>query len=195
MNSGKPLNLEIQVTQSALPTEFEVFRLFHCYSFFSYLIIIESAIKFINIVGSSISAVDCSSAPDCTALNRKPCVSTANTCGMCLDGYIGKVGDFNVKCQSGTAKSKAVGVKCASNDECLYNLCSSGVCAAPPKECPSAIAGSVCSGNGNCQYTDVANNPTKTCSELDVNCNAFCVCKGGFGGVDCSLTRYMSQCE
>ena len=148
----------------------------------------DAAVQFINIVGSSISAVDCSSAPKCDSLGRKPCATSANTCGECLNGLIGKLGNSNSKCQSGLKGN--IGSKCVRNADCLYNLCNNvGVCVDPPKECPSAVPGYKCSGHGTCGYIDVANHPKPNCTELDVNCKALCTCQKGYGNIDCSLTR------
>eukprot|EP01047_Picozoa_sp_COSAG01_P067811 COSAG01_NODE_9653_length_2379_cov_1.225439_1_plen_764_part_01 len=42
--------------------------------------------------------VDCSQAPDCSALHRVGCYSTPNTCGLCLSGHEAAPGDSNEPC-------------------------------------------------------------------------------------------------
>ncbi len=54
-------------------------------------------------VGSTIARVICSSSPDCAVLNRHECYDIPNTCGKCLDGYIGISGDDNSTCTSSSS--------------------------------------------------------------------------------------------
>jgi hypothetical protein len=51
-------------------------------------------------VATSILVADCSKAPSCLHLNRFNCSSTANTCGKCLDGFLGSNEDLNTPCLS-----------------------------------------------------------------------------------------------
>ena len=52
------------------------------------------AYQSVNGAATSISAVDCSSSPNCSALNREHCFRTAGSCGWCLDGYSGTIFPF-----------------------------------------------------------------------------------------------------
>ena len=72
--------------------------------------------------------VDCSAAPDCTALNRLACVSTAGTCGACLTGYVGPSGDSNIACRSPVAL-KPIGAACSEGSQCSTGKCGpQGLC-------------------------------------------------------------------
>jgi len=48
---------------------------------------------------SVINTVDCTVPVACASINRDVCSSTANTCGACLPGHIGALGDSNLPCQ------------------------------------------------------------------------------------------------
>jgi len=58
----------------------------------------DAVMKSINVLGSSISTVNCSAAPACQALNRKLCSTVTQTCGACLEGFVGIAGPSNSKC-------------------------------------------------------------------------------------------------
>jgi hypothetical protein len=145
----------------------------------------------INNVASTLSVVNCSSitAGYCASLNREPCVNTPNTCGTCLSGYIGIIGDINKLCYTPAAASRLrqVNETCSKNSECLYDACVNGYCLAPPLDCPSNDATLICSGHGICGYTDPAGRVLDSCTQLDTKCTAACECIGGYGGSDCSF--------
>jgi len=162
----------------------------------------------VNNVAAFISHVNCSKVPDCSFLARQPCESTPQTCGPCLPGYIGIVGDSNIACaqqapmfmmhHSGGRRlaigggSALIGDYCFTGAECLYGYCvgysdsAPGVCADPMKVCPTHDPELVCSGHGICSYTDVSGEPVSTCLETDVYCSSVCVCSRGYGGSACS---------
>jgi hypothetical protein len=153
---------------------------------------VDTIIQSVNGYGTSYNAVNCSgaSATYCKSLKREVCYATPNTCGKCLSGYLGIVGDSNIKCikESNVTSTKyGVGAPCSNSKECVYGLCKSNVCAAPPKKCPTSFVGSTCSGNGTCYYVDNAGNSLSSCSIYDVECTAVCNCTSGYGGKDCSL--------
>jgi len=58
----------------------------------------------------------------------------------------------------------------------------------PLKHCPTGVPETICSGNGNCSYTDLSGNTVAVCNQTNVNCAATCQCVPPFSGVDCSLT-------
>ena len=147
----------------------------------------DAVMKSINVIGSSISAVNCSTAPDCLALNRGPCAAVTQTCGPCLQGFIGISGPSNKRCNDANGTFGVLLSPCKANRDCLYNLCVSGRCASPPKHCPSKTPETVCSGHGACSYVTVTGTPVKNCTEVDVSCSANCACTSGYGGTDCSL--------
>ena len=147
----------------------------------------DGAFQTMNLVSSSISISNCSASPNCTALHRAHCLLTANTCGSCLLGYKGVVGDANIPCFASSSTSGAVGFTCTVNSDCLYNLCTKNVCTAPRKTCISSSPDTICSGHGECSYTDVSNNVLDTCLITETSCTASCTCNTGYGAADCSL--------
>ena len=58
---------------------------------------------------------------------------------------LGIVGDSNAMCynsSSAMGKVKAkVGTVCSTDSDCLYGLCTNGVCVAPPLLCPTTVPG------------------------------------------------------
>ena len=147
----------------------------------------NGAFQTMNLVSSTISINNCSASPNCTLLHRAHCLLTVNTCGSCLSGYKGIVGDANTLCFSSSSTHGAIGSPCTVSSNCLYNLCTNGVCAAPRKTCPSSSPDTICSGHGKCIYMDVSKNNLNSCLITDTSCTASCMCATGYGAVDCSL--------
>ena len=146
----------------------------------------------------SLNSVDCSAVPySCDAINRKVCAATRNTCGPCLPGFIGPSGDSNVACLSLIAASRT-GEACASNSTCVSGFCSfirrsvpRGICAETSKTCPNN-----CGKNGNCRYYDQNGVQQPACSIYSAGCSASCVCKRGFYGSDCAMSKtQLSQAQ
>jgi hypothetical protein len=50
------------------------------------------------------------------------------------------------------------------------------------------IIGSPCSDRGTCVYLGPSGNTLPSCTILDSKCSATCVCRTGYGGVDCSIS-------
>jgi hypothetical protein len=78
-----------------------------------------------------------------------------------LTPTIGIFGDSNSLCVNLTATHKPgtgnpVGAFCKTNSNCLYGLCTLGVCEAPPLTCPSSIAGIVSINHLQRERFDVA---------------------------------------
>ena len=149
----------------------------------------DAVYQSMNLASSSLGLVDCSAAPNCTALNREGCGGTINTCGSCLSGYTGIVGDSNKNCKHSSDKSGngAVGYNCAKDTDCQYGSCKHHQCVIPDQTCPTTIVSKVCSGHGQCNFTDTGGSAVTTCPETSVFCTASCHCTGGYGGVSCSL--------
>jgi len=153
----------------------------------------DSVMREVNNVAVVASAANCSAAPECVQLNRHPCVDVSHTCGVCLTGYDGVYGAYNGMCSAVSETSRLnIGDSCtvATERDCVFGVCSNGVCIAPMQSCPTNIIGSVCSGNGVCQYRYTANNLIidSSCTVADTGCRAFCICASGYGGSDCSLS-------
>jgi hypothetical protein len=118
---------------------------------------------------SAVNSVNCSGIPaSCVSINRQACANTANTCGPCLDGYVGVSGDSNEACVSTLSAASS-----------RRRLTSSSV----QKTCPNS-----CSGRGNCWYSNANNAIVDSCLATDAYCKATCNCTKSFYGRDCSLT-------
>jgi hypothetical protein len=114
-------------------------------------------------VGSSvINAVNCTRAPSCGPLNRRPCRMTSGQCGACLDGFAGDAGDRNTLCVSLTAPP----VQLATTKGCAYN----------------------CTGHGQCIFVSkVTGAPVTECTLADTDCDATCACTDHFSGEFCEI--------
>jgi hypothetical protein len=56
------------------------------------------------------------------------------------------VDDSNIICVStsiGASSSTAIGATCFQDSNCLYNICTNGVCAAPPMTCRTSVTGKI----------------------------------------------------
>jgi len=147
----------------------------------------DSVSSTLNGVLKSTNLVDCSLlAPEyCYTLNRYQCGNQANTCGECIDGYIGKIGYSNTPCYS-SFTIKPVGGTCAHNYDCLTNHCANGICSYTNKSCPSDCNSNL--NQGECVFENINNNTIREsqCLENDITCMATCVCNNDFYGSDCS---------
>lgn len=163
----------------------------------------DALIAIINSVGATVSSVNCTGSPNCTALNRGECQNVPHTCEACYDGYDGVVGPYNTKCFNLTKESPSgIGEPCEAHEQCLYGKCdftvTPNVCVAPPKLCQSNIPAQdnyltnfPCSNNGECKYTDNVGTPIteSDCSVFNANCIRRCRCAEGFGGKSCAFTQ------
>ena len=146
--------------------------------------------KIVNVASSSMNNVNCSKAPNCTALNRGPCVKLADTCGKCLSSYVGEDGHDNSKCFSSSKRNvtNEVNSTCQADADCaLFQECdtSTSACYFPPKTCKFD-----CSGVGNCTYKNVKNGRVlDTCVRGDTSCVARCSCNDGYAGETCELSQ------
>ena len=115
----------------------------------------------LSLASTLINIADCSKMPTtaCAALNREICTQTANTCGSCLNGFIGDAGDGNSICVDAVT----------------------GVFPHIPKVCPNG-----CSGGGTCTFQTKATKKRATeCFADDPNCRAVCTCSSGLYGSTC----------
>ena len=111
-----------------------------------------------------LNKIDCSNAPNCTALNRKSCSRVANTCGECSSNFLGDSGDANTPCYSATL-----------SDWQIVDI---------PKTCVSN-----CSNHGSCTLLSVTTGQeVSDCNFNDVSCKAICQCYSGYFGDICSLS-------
>ena len=156
----------------------------------------DATYQAINLASSSLSAVNCTlTTPKyCVKLNRANCLTSSNTCGSCLAGYRGIVGDSNAPCFSTSSTTGGVGSKCKKDSDCLYAACDKGLpvpqCISPNETCPSNSldnVGTPCSGHGACQFLDTSGSILKECLVTNPLCTTKCACSSGYGGVDCAM--------
>jgi hypothetical protein len=157
----------------------------------------EVVSQIVGAVVNSINAVNCSVLKRCIHLNREDCSSVANTCGPCLDGYIGEDGEANSHCIYQTKLNKrALGLRlgidvldrrflqsaCDDDTSCLSGKCTNNTCEDTAKSCPAD-----CSGRGICEYFDANFDQLDYCSAYDSFCSAQCSCDSGYYGLSCQL--------
>ena len=144
----------------------------------------------VNAASLSLNSANCSLAPDCTSLNRTPCSFVVQTCGSCIDGYLGIEGPGNTPCKLGSALL-SIGSSCLSHSDCVSHSCLKGICTLSAKLCPNN-----CTSNaqGVCVYEDGNGHPLDFCDANDLSCQSKCSCHQGWFGRDCSLTgeKYQS---
>lgn len=134
-----------------------------------------------------LNSIDCSSSPKCTALNRYPCSSLANTCGACLNGFIGESGDSNQKCLLESAVRAVTSGGCKTDCN-AWQYCNSNtrICTAKAKQC--VVDG--CSGHGACTYESASTGFRLTmCVQGDSSCVAKCLCLHGYFGAACTMNQ------
>ena len=147
----------------------------------------RQSIAIVNAVASSVSIANCSSisANECDNLNRQQCLYTPGTCSGCKNGYVGVVGDSNVKCIRQSLKG-LVEDECISDDDCIFQRCKDKRCIDISKTCPSSTH-EVCSGHGECIYSLTSSIQVSQCYESDTQCVAQCKCSDNYGDNGCSL--------
>ena len=135
-----------------------------------------TATKVLGVVVALINNVQCSSAPNCTALNRLPCKAITNTCGSCASSnMIGVFKDSNAPCLT-LSQALAYGTSHRRR-----------LSAAPSKTCLNDCGGS---GVGTCGFVS-ANTfaAVSTCTITDPSCTAVCTCNSGHYGPSCALSQ------
>ena len=152
---------------------------------------VDAVYQIVSGISASITASNCTLAPNCTALGREQCKTTSHTCGSCLSNFVGVLGDSNVPCHRQVLKSAPNYNNCTS---CTFGTCINGVCTIRHKSCLGSwttgnTTGSSCSGHGFCQYVNLVDNSIlNECLVTDTGCEAQCVCVSEYGGIDCSKT-------
>jgi hypothetical protein len=118
---------------------------------------LDDLIKGVNIASSLLNQPNCTLAPNCTQLNRFPCLSTSHTCGPCQISYFASsTGDGNELC-----------VKELSNQVIIHQR---------RKECYLN-----CSSHGDCiYYSQVTGKRIDSCYEGDLSCYSSCSCDVGY---------------
>eukprot|EP01039_Chlorochromonas_danica_P008588 gene8588-9462_t len=148
----------------------------------------------LNVLGHN-----CSGAPNCLVLHRSPCDSVKgmpNTCAGCLEGFLSLEGsDYsNQLCipQSVLKNYSSHSRPCQdlNRSNCFpWQSCNSLThnCVDVNKQCPS----STCSSHGRCVFLSSSNlsQHLTTCPLLSSSCQAQCLCRGDYGGPDCSTRK------
>ena len=146
----------------------------------------EHSFQSAAMISDVLGRVECILAPNCTALNRKSCKTTPNTCGSCTSpDYVGQEGDSNSKCILYSDPYLRQQSTCTTDDNCSpLDYCSSEVCVPRQKQCSFD-----CSGHGSCYAFDtISGNKVHSCLSTDITCFPKCICSSGFDGQWCSLT-------
>ena len=138
-------------------------------------------IQIANAATQILNTVNCSMTIACGSIFRYPCNAVSHTCGLCLPGYVGLNGNFNMPCKRKSSFIVAGGY-CSSNNSCVSNICVNNVCKDTLKECANK-----CSGHGTCVTTDYEGMPIDSCQSANFYCHVQCQCEPGFGGSDCSV--------
>jgi hypothetical protein len=109
----------------------------------------------VNLASSLLNQPNCSLAPNCSSLNRLPCISTGHTCGSCKAFYVSSItGGGNEKCLRGDSS-----IATTKNKECYLN----------------------CSYRGHCiYYSQTTGKRIETCFEGDLSCYSSCSCQDGY---------------
>jgi len=128
-----------------------------------------------------VNSVNCSLAPNCSALNRKSCLKTTNTCGACKsNAFIGDTFDSNSPCYlPEISLSASTTLRCRSLTECrMPRVCINQICVFPSKNCTNH-----CSGHGTCVLINVNSGiSVSDCTINDEQCAAKCNCEVGYVG-------------
>ena len=138
-------------------------------------------------VTSMISSIDCTSSPNCQNLHRDKCYRSTGTCGPCLAGFSGVLGDSNTMCTSSTGPV-VFGSTCVDSQSCnALETCQkeSGLCIVSNQTCVND-----CSGRGRCLFIDNhSGNSISSCAANSVFCSAVCACTLSFSGDHCQHSK------
>jgi hypothetical protein len=121
---------------------------------------------------------NCTSAPNCTALNRHKCSSTAHTCGACIASFLGVDGETNEPCVKVT--TDIAGRRLLNGADVLT-----------AKLCPGE-----CSGHGSCEFVyadsgQIFNQDEEPCHMGRIDCYAVCNCDEDYFGSDsCDISTH-----
>ena len=130
-----------------------------------------SATQILSVTVALVTSVQCTSAPNCTQLQRLPCSAKKNTCGACISPkLVGENSESNGQCMSSQAASK------------LHRMLTTTTLS-------SKICLGSCSGLGTCGFVSVNTFASvSTCVFTDPSCTAVCTCNSGYYGPSCELT-------
>lgn len=122
----------------------------------------------LSTASQTMNLVSCAAAPNCSQLHREECADVANTCGLCLDGFLGEEAAANTPCFQTSRRRLAAAA--------------SVTCQLVSKQCPSN-----CSAHGSCGYFNKYSlTAVPVCHAVDVDCIAKCACDADYTDSDCS---------
>ena len=147
---------------------------------------VDSSKVSIGVFSTALNRANCSNAPNCSTLNRYPCLDTDHTCGTCEASHYGVAGDANSLCLSIPNRRRLLQrlMSCRSGSDCgLFQHCTSGYCQPLNQSCINS-----CSGHGRCAFIDETTGlEQKPCNYYDLSCSAVCICRSNFYGVSCDI--------
>ena len=148
---------------------------------------VDSTKNILSVVSTALNAVNCTMAPNCTALFRSSCVRTSGECGPCIGGYIGDAGDRSTLCiPASIATLPSSSLVCKKNNDCpAHTTCDtdSNTCVTALKQCSQD-----CSGHGKCIFlSKTSGEETKKCRLANTDCDAVCSCDTSYSGDFCQL--------
>jgi hypothetical protein len=149
---------------------------------------LDSNMGVISTINSILNKINCSATPDCKARHRYECINTPNTCGSCIEGYIGVEGDSNSNCISETVdRTSHIDMSCTYNSSICSDFwmkCVSGKCVAMNQPCVSD-----CNNHGQCLHREISTRViVPSCKIGNPSCEAFCECDRNYGGQYCTYT-------
>ena len=129
----------------------------------------KQKMSYVATITGSLNNVDCGSSSlslNCSVnYNRSECANTPLTCGTCLNGYMGEIGDHNTKCYLPIDKE----------------LIKFGI-----RKCPGDCYED--QGHGICQYKDQFNGLTVDSCRIGDACDVQCECTANWHGIACHLS-------
>ena len=151
----------------------------------------------LSTISTTFNKVDCSNAPNCSALRRYECSNIAHTCGSCHATHqglsvVGEAAEQNSPCLTADEYHNfSVAMRAAESDSCdtdvdcpYWHVCVQGSCHEKSKTCWNN-----CSGLGRCSFVNVnTGKPLDTCYVSDESCRAECNCvMDGYAGEYCQF--------
>jgi hypothetical protein len=117
---------------------------------------VDKVVGNIAIASYLLNTANCSQAPNCSSINRKPCYATSHTCGACLSSsMIGQFGD--------------------SNDQCYLHA------SIVRSSLSLKVCTGTCFGHGVCRYRSyLSSSLVGNCYEGDLSCYSECLCEPGY---------------
>jgi hypothetical protein len=124
----------------------------------------------LSTAGSELNTVKCRYAPNCANLNRFGCDKVENTCGSCLDGFVGDAGEGNNVCYNASTLSSARTKQATPMLRSAYQAAELNAISAHGRQ----LAGQHCNGDRFCPAFQFCNSTTFTCYVPSKICPSNC---------------------